>query len=103
MRACAAVCGRVSGIRRCLRRRCWPELAGKTLGILGYGRIGQALARRARAFDMVLWAIRQHPAGSDRDGLAFLGGPDALDEILHRADYLAITLSLTEATRGLAR
>ena len=30
----------------------WPELAGKTLGILGYGRIGQALARRARAFDM---------------------------------------------------
>jgi len=79
----------------------WPELAGKTLGILGYGRIGQALARRARAFDMVLCAIRQHPAGSDRDGLAFLGGPDALDEILRRADYLAITLSLTEATRGL--
>src|SRR5262249_14709040 len=30
----------------------WPELAGKTLGILGYGRIGQALGRRARAFDM---------------------------------------------------
>ncbi len=30
----------------------WPELAGRTLGILGYGRIGQALARRARAFDM---------------------------------------------------
>src|SRR4029453_5127667 len=28
----------------------WPELAGKTLGILGYGRIGQAPARRARAF-----------------------------------------------------
>jgi phosphoglycerate dehydrogenase-like enzyme len=79
----------------------WPELAGKTLGILGYGRIGQALARRARAFDMVLCAIRQHPAKSERDGLAFLGGPEALDEILRRADYLAITLSLTEATCGL--
>jgi phosphoglycerate dehydrogenase-like enzyme len=34
-------------------------------------------------------------------GLAFLGGPGTLDEVLSRADYLAITLSLTEATRGL--
>jgi phosphoglycerate dehydrogenase-like enzyme len=79
----------------------WPELAGQALGILGYGRIGQTLARRARAFDMAVWAIRQHPAKSDRDGLAFLGGPEALDEVLRRADYVAITLSLTEATRGL--
>jgi phosphoglycerate dehydrogenase-like enzyme len=79
----------------------WPELAGKTLGILGYGRIGQALARRARAFDMAVWATRQNPARSDRDGLAFIGGPEALDEVLRRADYLAVTLSLTEATRGL--
>src|SRR4051794_22488190 len=30
----------------------WPELTGKTLGILGFGHIGQALARRAAAFDM---------------------------------------------------
>jgi phosphoglycerate dehydrogenase-like enzyme len=79
----------------------WPELAGKTLGIVGYGRIGQALARRARAFDMAVWAIRQHPERSDADGLAFLGGPRALDEVLRHADYLALTLSLTAATRGL--
>ena len=79
----------------------WPELAGKTLGILGYGRIGQALARRARAFDMAVWAIRRDPTRSDPEGLAFLSGPDALDEVLRWADYLAITLSLTEATRGL--
>lgn len=79
----------------------WPELAGKTLGILGYGRIGQAVARRARAFDMAVWAIRQNPARSEREGLAFLGGPEAIDEVLRGADYLAITLSLTEATRGL--
>src|SRR5262245_19360893 len=77
----------------------WPELAGKTLGILGYGRIGRALARRARAFDMEIWTIRRDVAQSD-DGLAFLGGPEALDVVLQRSDYLAITASLTPATRG---
>ena len=81
----------------------WPELAGKTLGILGYGRIGQAVARRARAFDMAVWAIRRDVARSEAQELAFLGGPDALDEVLRRADYLAITLSLNEASRGLLR
>jgi phosphoglycerate dehydrogenase-like enzyme len=79
----------------------WPELAGKVLGILGYGRIGQCVAQRARAFDMAVWAIRRDITRSDTHGLAFLGGPDALDEVLRHADYLAITLSLTEATRGL--
>src|SRR5262245_54840265 len=37
----------------------WPELAGKTLGILGFGHIGEALARRASAFDMKVCAIRR--------------------------------------------
>lgn len=79
----------------------WPELAGKTLGILGYGRIGQHVARRARAFDMAIWAMRQRPTREEAHDLAFLGGSEALDEILRRADYVVITLPLTEATRGL--
>jgi phosphoglycerate dehydrogenase-like enzyme len=79
----------------------WPELAGKTLGILGHGRIGQALARRARAFDMEVCAIRRDVASSRGDDLAFLGGPEALHDVLRRADYLAVTLSLNEQTRGL--
>ena len=78
----------------------WPELAGKTLGILGYDRIGHALAHRARAFDMAVYAIRRNVAGSSA-GLAFLGGPDALHDVLRRADYLAVTLSLNDQTRGL--
>jgi phosphoglycerate dehydrogenase-like enzyme len=79
----------------------WPELAGKTLGILGFGRIGQALARRARSFDMAVWAIRQDPGRSPTSDLAVVGGPDTLDEVLRRADYLALTLPLTANTRGL--
>jgi phosphoglycerate dehydrogenase-like enzyme len=50
---------------------------------------------------MAVWAIRRDATRSDPPGLAFLGGPDALDDVLRAADYLAITLSLTEATRGL--
>jgi phosphoglycerate dehydrogenase-like enzyme len=80
----------------------WLELAGKTLGILGYGRIGQCLARRALAFDMTVCAIRQSPpTGAAPDGLAFIGGSSDLDEVLRRADYVAITLPLTPSTRGL--
>ena len=77
----------------------WPELAGKTLGILGYGRIGQALARRARAFDMNVLAIRREATRADAH--AIVRGPDALGDVLARADYVAITLPLTAATRGL--
>ncbi|HKW54458.1 MAG TPA: NAD(P)-dependent oxidoreductase, partial [Stellaceae bacterium] len=77
----------------------WPELAGRTLGILGYGHIGQALARRARAFEMEVLAIRR--AAPPSDPYATVYGADGLDDVLARADYLAITLPLTPATRGL--
>jgi len=79
----------------------WPGLAGRTLGILGYGRIGQAVARRARAFDMPVCAIRRDVGASAADDLARLGTLDTLEDVLRRSDYLAITLPLTRETRGL--
>ena len=78
----------------------WPELAGKTLGILGFGHIGEALARRARAFDMQVLAIRRQ-AQEAPDGVTFVGGLERLDEVLQRADHLAVTLSLSAATHHL--
>jgi phosphoglycerate dehydrogenase-like enzyme len=77
----------------------WPELAGKTLAIIGYGRIGQCLARRARAFDMTVIATRRDL--SSPVGLVELHGPDRLHDVLARADYVAITASLSAETRGL--
>src|SRR5687768_12139213 len=77
----------------------WSELAGKTLAIIGYGRIGQCLARRARAFDMTIVATRRDV--SKPDGLVDLYGPDHLHDVLARADYVAITASLSAETRGL--
>jgi len=78
----------------------WPELAGKTLGVLGYGRIGKCVARRAHAFDMKVLGIRRDASHPDPQG-ALVRGPDALGDVLTRADYLAITLPLTPETRGL--
>jgi phosphoglycerate dehydrogenase-like enzyme len=78
----------------------WPELAGKTLGILGFGHIGEALARRARAFDMQVCAIRRQAGVKTPAGLSFIGGPEQLDDVLREADHLAITLPLSPQTQG---
>jgi phosphoglycerate dehydrogenase-like enzyme len=59
------------------------------------------LAKRARAFDVEVCAIRQQAQGPRPEELTFLGGPDQLDHVLQRADYLAITRSLSPATRNL--
>ena len=79
----------------------WPELSGKTLGVLGFGHIGEALARRARAFDMRICAIRTRAQATPPEGVDFVGGPERLDDVLRAADFLAITLSLSPRTRGL--
>jgi len=79
----------------------WPELAGKMLGILGFGHIGEALARRAMAFDMQVCAMRRQVQAGALDGMSFIGGPERLDDVLRQSDYLAITLSLSPETRNL--
>ncbi len=73
------------------------ELAGTTIGIFGMGRIGQALAKRARGFDMrVVYTKRR------RDEQAELMLPAeyvTFDEMLETADVIVITAPLTEETR----
>ena len=76
------------------------ELAGKTLLIVGLGRIGGRLARLARAFDLRVIATRRHPeAGA---GAAEAVHPmTALPALLPEADIVALTCPLTPATERL--
>jgi glyoxylate reductase len=75
------------------------DVYGATLGIVGLGRIGKAVAQRARGFAMnVLYhdAARQ-PEAEDELGLAYR----AFDDLLRESDYVSLHVSLTEETRGL--
>lgn len=77
------------------------NLRGKLLGIVGMGQIGQALARRARAFGMEIRynnRRRLDPALEAELGAAF--EPD-LDALIRTADYLSLNCPATAETRGL--
>ncbi len=70
------------------------ELAGKTLGVVGYGELGRAVARAAETFGMDV-RIAQRRGGEAAAGRI------ALDELLSRVDVLSLHCPLTEETRGL--
>ena len=78
------------------------EVSKQTLGIIGYGDIGQAAARRARALGMRVIALRQRPELSRDDPYAEQVLPiERKQELLAQSDYVAVTTPLTEQTRGL--
>ena len=70
------------------------ELAGRTLGIYGYGNLGSAVARLAEAFDMKV-VIAQRPGAEKREGRL------PMDELLAQADVLSLHCPLTEETKDL--
>jgi len=74
------------------------ELADKTLGVLGFGRIGRLVARRALAFEMKVLAYDPFVSSDRFRELGVEGG--TLDEVLAGADFLTLHLPLTEETRG---
>jgi phosphoglycerate dehydrogenase-like enzyme len=77
--------------------------SGKTVGIIGYGDIGRAVATRARALGMTVLALRRHAST--------LNGPDPLVEqsytsdrrleMISRCDYVVVATPLTSETRGM--
>jgi D-3-phosphoglycerate dehydrogenase len=75
------------------------ELAGRTLGIIGLGRIGRAVAKRAAAFDMRVIAFDSTREAA-RSGETIVEWR-SFEEVLERADVLSFHVPLTAATRGL--
>jgi glyoxylate reductase len=76
-----------------------PDVWGKKLGIVGFGRIGQALARRARGFDMeILYSARSRREKAEGElNARYL----ELDELLEECDFLSLHTPLTEETTHL--
>lgn len=75
------------------------ELQKKKLGVIGFGRIGQAVARRAQAFDMEVLAY--DPFLSEERIRQIDAEPRSLDALLAEADVVTLHVPLTDETRGI--
>ncbi|MDP3258738.1 MAG: 2-hydroxyacid dehydrogenase [Bosea sp. (in: a-proteobacteria)] len=76
------------------------EIAGQTVGLLGFGHIGKAIARRAKAFEMTVHVANRSPvATSDLVDRAF--GLDELEAFCGSVDALVVSVPLTTDTTGL--
>lgn len=72
------------------------DVGGKTLGIVGLGRIGKAVARRATGFNMRVLAHTAHPS-PENSGIEFV----SLERLLAESDFVSLHAALTPATRGM--
>jgi phosphoglycerate dehydrogenase-like enzyme len=76
------------------------ELGGKTVLIVGMGRIGSHLAKLCKAFDMKVLGIRRDPA-QGANGADSIHGMAELVKLVPHADFVALTCALTPETTGL--
>ncbi|HET7685653.1 MAG TPA: D-2-hydroxyacid dehydrogenase [Candidatus Limnocylindria bacterium] len=89
------------------RERTWQplpgrELAGVTVGIVGFGSIGAEVARLLQPFGTAIIATRRHPErGAGEHPNVEILGFDQLDELLRRSDAVFVTAPLTAETAGL--
>ena len=77
-----------------------PDVHGATIGIVGFGRIGQAMAKRARGFGMTVLYHDVHRADAAVEAehdATFL----PLEELLPRSDFVTLHVNLTDQTKGL--
>ena len=99
---------KIPAIDRAMREKAWvwpsPEyfgvdLSGKTIGLVGFGRIGRAMSRRAEGFEMTRLANDPYvkPESVAEFGVEFV----TLDELLERSDFVSIHCVLTPETKGL--
>ncbi len=77
------------------------ELAGRTVGVVGYGGVGSAVGRKAAALGMRVVAARRSPSGEPPAEVDRMLGPDGIDALLEAADFVVLSVPATPATEGL--
>jgi phosphoglycerate dehydrogenase-like enzyme len=103
---------RIAEYSASFRQGCWTgsgrtggtahqEAFEKTIGLIGFGCIGRAVAARALAFGMRVLAIRSRRLPDSGTALDLLGGPSDLPVLLRESDYLVIACPLNSRTRGM--
>jgi len=73
------------------------EVAGATLGLVGLGSIGRAAVKSAKALDMRVIAVREHPEKGS-EGADGVFGPAQVDEIFRQSDYIVLAAPVTGNT-----
>jgi phosphoglycerate dehydrogenase-like enzyme len=99
------------GIALCVRDGRWNrhegaagklvfEVGGKTMGLVGFGGVGQHLARMAKAFDMDVIALRRAVVGDEPEGVTVWGN-ERFDDLLAQSDVVVVSVPDTPDTRGM--
>lgn len=109
--ALLALCRGISASERHLRQDGWqvngelpyfyfrgPEIAGKTLGLVGCGAIGRALIRRVKGFDLHILVFDPYIDQAALDGSTRLA---TLEEVLTESDFISLHAPATAETRGM--
>lgn len=81
-------------------QRAGVGLAGLTMGIIGLGNIGRAIAERAKAFQMNVIAVDVHDVPQP-EYVSKLGKLDEMPDLLRRADVVMVATPITDETRGM--
>jgi phosphoglycerate dehydrogenase-like enzyme len=76
------------------------EVADATVAVVGMGGIGREFTTRAKALGMKVLAVRENPA-KGTGGADEVHGPDEIDQVLPRADYVLLCTPVTPATTGI--
>ncbi|MFY9904527.1 MAG: D-2-hydroxyacid dehydrogenase [Terriglobales bacterium] len=77
------------------------EVAGATLGLIGLGSIGRAVAKSAKALGMKVIAVREHPEKGS-EGADAVYGPSQINDIFRQADYIVLAAPVTDGTKAIA-
>ncbi len=101
---------RFDGCRSFMQKREWNQwvlakemvqLSGKTIGVIGYGKIGKAIVKRAKSFGMKIIATRRLQKKNERRGSLELIPTSEIEYLYKESDFIVVACPLTHLTKGM--